>query len=194
MRPESLYNLLKTVEQQTKKPDEVLIVDSSTNNLTKEILDEKSFDLTLSYYKVPENERGLTKQRNYGIIRVSDGMDVVAFMDDDVEVDTNYFMQIQHTYEAYPDAIAVGGISTNEVIWQKVGEDQKEVLKFFRFDGWRRRDDFRYRLRKLLNLVSSEAPGRIVPYGHERSIGFLPPSGKTYEVNILIGMNMSYKI
>jgi len=193
MRPNSLFKLLKTVEKQTKVPDEVLIVDGSKDTKTEEMINSSLFDLNLTYHKVSDKDRGLTRQRNYGIKKVSDSIDIVAFLDDDIELDPNYFAEIARTYILKPDAVAVGGVSTNEVEWVKADETTGRSFKYFTFDGWSRRDDIRYRIRKTFRLISNRQPGRVVPFGHERSIGFLPPTGKIYVVDSLIGMNMSYR-
>ena len=190
MRPDSLTNLLKTVETQTKIPDEIIIVDGSTDDLTRRRVNEEDFALPLRYFKVDDNQRGLTKQRNFGIERVSDGMEIVAFLDDDIELERHYFEEIEKTYRLKGDAVAVGGVSTNEVRWE---ERVRDDIKYFTYDGWSRRDDIRYRARKLLGLVSDVQPGRVLPYGHERSIGFLPPTGKIYETDFLMGGIASYR-
>lgn len=193
MRPKSLSNLLDTVEKQLRKPDEVIIVDGSTDDKTKEMIENENFNLNLMYYKVSESQRGLTKQRNYGVKQISNTMDIVAFLDDDVELDVNYFSEIEKVYLSHSDAIAVGGISTNEVKWEKSGEENDGAFGFFTYDGWSRREDIRYRVRKKLGLISKQQPGLVCSFGHERSIGFLPPTGKIYETDFLMGGIASYK-
>ena len=69
MRPKPLSQLLHSVKEQTLYPDEILIIDGSTNDETEQILANNSF-LNLNYFLVPKEQRGLTKQRNYGIARV----------------------------------------------------------------------------------------------------------------------------
>jgi len=193
MRPLSLFKLLNTVEIQTKVPDEIVIVDGSTNEESKQMLERKQHKLNIRYYKVSDKDRGLTKQRNYGIRQVSEFIDIVAFLDDDIELDSNYFEEIERTYLSKKDAVAVGGISTNEVTWTKADKLTERSLKYFTFEGWSRRDDIRYRIRKTFRLISNRQPGRVAPFGHERSIGFLPPTGKIYETDFLMGGIASYK-
>jgi glycosyltransferase involved in cell wall biosynthesis len=194
MRSESLHKLLLSVEVQTYKLYEIIVVDGSTDDKTQKMISQNEFQkrLPLSYYKVSPSDRGLTKQRNFGISKVNEDCDVVAFLDDDIELDKDYFLEIEKIYKNHTDAVAVGGISTNEVQWQMTNEKDNDI-KYFVYDGWKRREDLRYRLRKLLNLVSNRQPGKIVEYGHERSIGFLPPSGKYYETDFLMGGIATYK-
>lgn len=193
MRPKSLSNLLKTVENQTQVPDEVLIIDGSTDDLTQKMLNHKKFDLNLLYHKVPDSQRGLTRQRNYGVEKVSNDIEVIAFLDDDIELESNYFLELNRVYVENIDTIAVGGVTTNEVQWEKVKEGDEKSTQYFVIDGWQRRNDYRYRLRKGLGLVGEGQPGKKVPFGNERSIGFLPPNGKVYETDFLMGGIASYK-
>ena len=82
MRSQSLLKLLKSIAKQTLYPNEILIIDGSTTHETEMILKEHIFE-NLSYFKVEETDRGLTKQRNYGIKKVSQASDIVCFLDDD---------------------------------------------------------------------------------------------------------------
>lgn len=193
MRPHSLSNLLETVLIQTKIPNEIIIVDGSTNEKTKAMLDDKLYDLNIHYYKVSDEERGLTKQRNYGVERVSKDMEIIGFLDDDIELSKEYFEQLCDVYNEHQDAICVGGITTNEVSWETAQDNEPKSSAYYQIDGFKRRDDLRYRLRKLFGLVSKDRPGRIAPFGHERSVGFLPPTGLTYEVDFLMGGIATYK-
>ncbi len=93
MRPEPLLKLLLSVRQQTVYPDEILIVDGSTDDATKTILQQHIFN-NLKYFKVLDHERGLTKQRNYGVARVGEEIEVVCFLDDDTVLEADYFEQI----------------------------------------------------------------------------------------------------
>ncbi len=193
MRPESLYSLLRTVEVQTKIPDEIVIVDGSTDDKTKQMIEQEIFSINLIYCKVSDDLRGLTKQRNYGVEKVSDDMEIIAFLDDDIVLKTNYFFELNRVYNENVDALAVGGVTTNEVHWEESKEGDEKSIQYFEIDGWRRRNDVRYRLRNFFGLVSEIQPGKKVPFGNERSIGFLPPTGKVYETDFLMGGIASYK-
>ena len=192
MRPEAICTCLDSLKQQSRLPDEILIIDGSLNHDSQKAIESKSYELPLKYFYVDPEHRGLTRQRNYGVMKVSQDIDVIAFMDDDVVVAPLYFEEIEKTYETEKDIIGAGGVTTNEVQWERSDRDVNE-LGYYKIDGWKRREDIRFRLRKKLGLVSLNAPGRTDGFGHERHLGFIPPTGKTYEVENLIGMNMSYK-
>ncbi|HMR17371.1 MAG TPA: glycosyltransferase family 2 protein, partial [Mariniflexile sp.] len=116
MRPQPLLNLLHSVAKQTLYPNEILIIDGSTNNETESILKQHPFK-NLNYFKVDVLHRGLTKQRNFGIEQVSKSSEIVCFLDDDIILDAHYFENLIQTYTEKPDALAVGGYISNEVSW-----------------------------------------------------------------------------
>jgi GT2 family glycosyltransferase len=192
MRPKPLLQLLQSVREQTLYPDEILIVDGSTNNQTQAILIQNPFQ-NLNYFLAPNEDRGLTKQRNYGIARVAHDMDVVCFLDDDTVLEKDYFEQLLNTYKMFPEALGVGGYIHNETKWECVGENYQPKINEFYFDGWKRNDGSRFMLRKKLGLDSDCPPGFSSLFSHGRSVGFLPPSDKIYKVEQLMGGVSSFK-
>ena len=192
MRPISLLNLLNSVKMQTLYPNEILIIDGSTNDETEAILESNKFQ-NLQYFLVPTAHRGLTKQRNYGVSKVSKNSEVVCFLDDDTVLEPTYFEEIIKTYFIFPDALGVGGYINNESKWEKVPEDYSPSIKEFAYDGWKQRDGSRFVLRKIFGLDSNTKPGFLPEFSNGRSISFLPPSGKIYEVEQLMGGVSSFK-
>jgi GT2 family glycosyltransferase len=192
MRPQSLHKLLQSVHNQTNYPDEILIIDGSTNQDTALILEKKPFDY-LNYYSVPPEYRGLTKQRNYGIERVAADSEVICFLDDDIVLTATYFEELLKTYKIFPEALGVGGYIIDETKTEFVGDKYQPKMDEFYFDGWKRKDGSRFVLRKKLGLDSDCPPGYSSSYSHGRSVGFLPPSGKTYEVEMLMGGVSSFR-
>jgi glycosyltransferase involved in cell wall biosynthesis len=113
MRPQPLLHLLLSVQKQTVYPNEILIIDGSTNKETEVVLNQNQFE-DLKYFLVPPEHRGLTKQRNYGIERVGEEMKIVCFLDDDTVLEPNYFEQLLKTYQIYPEALGAGGYIIND--------------------------------------------------------------------------------
>ncbi|MDP2069738.1 MAG: glycosyltransferase [Lutibacter sp.] len=192
MRPNPLLKLLQSVKEQTLYPDEILIVDGSSNQETKVMLEQNRFHY-LNYFLVSEEDRGLTRQRNYGMARVAKEMDIVCFLDDDTVLAPDYFEQLLKTFEIHPEALGVGGYISNETPWQKVTENEVIKIDEFSYDGYKRKDGSRFVLRKKLGLDSDCPPGFSTLFSHGRSVGFLPPSGKTYEVEQVMGGASSFK-
>lgn len=200
MRPVAVCTLLDSVELQSKYPDEILIIDGSTNDETEDRFDEptssagRSTYKNLSYYKVPPEHRGLTKQRNYGIDLVGDTIEIVCFLDDDIVLEPTYFEEILKTYQEHPEALGVGGYIVNEVTWKEIITPFTPAINQFYYDGYVRSDGSRYVLRKKLGLDANRPPGFLPTFSHGRSISFLPPSGKIYQVEQLMGGVASYRI
>lgn len=192
MRPESLFQLLQSVREQTLYPDEILIIDGSTNQETQQLLLDNPFENSY-YFLVPENFRGLTRQRNFGIEKVKKDTKIICFLDDDIVLNVNYFEELLKTYTYYPEALGVGGYIIDETKSEYVGENYKPKIDEFYFDGWKRKEGSRFVLRKKLGLDSNCPPGYSSLYSHGRSVGFLPPSGKTYEVEMLMGGVSSFR-
>ena len=192
MRPEPLLKLLQSVKMQTCYPNQILIIDGSTNTATQKIVAENTF-LNLEYHAVPPEHRGLTKQRNYGIARVNAAAEVVCFLDDDTVLEPTYFEEIIKTYNVHPEALGVGGYIANEIQWEQVAAKYTPTANEFQYDGWKRKEGSRFVLRKILGLDSDCPPGFSPEFSHGRSVGFLPPSGKIYEVEQLMGGVSSFR-
>lgn len=192
MRPKPLSDLLDSVALQTRYPDEVLIVDGSKNQETEKMLQLKHYR-NLQYFMVSDADRGLTRQRNFGIAKTASDVAVVCFLDDDTILEPQYFEEILKTYELFPDALGVGGYIANEDEWHFTGESYQPSITEYFYDGWKKNDGSRFVLRKKLGLDSDTKPGFLPEFSHGRSIGFLPPSGKIYEVEQLMGGVSSFR-
>jgi len=190
MRSEPLLKLLFSIQEQTLYPNEILIIDGSINNKTETVLKENIFN-NLKYFKVEEKDRGLTKQRNFGINLVAETSEIICFLDDDIILKPNYFKNLLSTYSKKNDALAVGGYILNDNLWKK-SDNQNNKNKFY-FDGWMRNEPSRFKLRRKFGLSPDTNPGFFPTFAHGRSIGFLPPSGKIYEVEQIMGGVSSYK-
>ncbi|ULC60581.1 glycosyltransferase [Flaviramulus sp. BrNp1-15] len=190
MRPIALQNLLNSVNSQSLYPNQIIVVDGSLNKKTSQLLKESNYK-NLKYVLVDENNRGLTKQRNYGINLVDDTSEIICFLDDDIVLESNYFERLLETYQKKDEALAVGGYIKNEVIWKKsIG---KLTPNEFYYDGWVRKEPSRFKLRSKFGLLPDAEPGFLPTFAHGRSIGFLPPSEKIYEVELIMGGVSSYR-
>jgi GT2 family glycosyltransferase len=192
MRPYSLFRLLQSVKGQTLYPDEIVIIDGSLNREIAALLEKNTFQ-NLRYFLVSEENRGLTRQRNFGISKVADSSEIICFLDDDTILETDYFEQLIQTYQLYPEALGVGGYINNEIKWEYVGENYKSKLTEFYFDGWKRKDGSRFVMRKKIGLDSDCPPGVSPLFSHGRSVSFLPPTNKVYEVEMLMGGVSSFR-
>jgi GT2 family glycosyltransferase len=190
MRPKALCDLLQSVSEQTLYPNEILIIDGSTNHKTKVELELHHFK-NLHYFLVDATERGLTRQRNFGIHKVNPKSEVVCFLDDDTILESHYFEELISTYTKHPDALGVGGYITNEVAWKQ--SDKANNPNNFYYDGFMRSEPSRFKIRRKFGLEPDTPPGFLPSFSHGRSISFLPPSEKIYEVEQLMGGVSSFK-
>lgn len=192
MRPKPLLQLLQSVREQTMYPNEILIIDGSSNNETQLVLKENYFE-NLDYYQVPNEHRGLTKQRNYGIARVDTTSDIVAFLDDDTVLEKDYFQELINTFEENSLITGVGGVAINENKWEPLELDKKyNKNKYLQFDEFVFREGQRNVVRNYLGLQSNLGPGKMPFFSHGRTCGF-PLTGKFYKVDLLIGMSMAFR-
>jgi GT2 family glycosyltransferase len=191
-RANPLLELLQSVALQSLYPDEILIIDGSPDDATKDMIARNNFEKVI-YHKVEPENRGLTKQRNYGIGKVNNQSQVVCFLDDDTILKPNYFEELVKAYHNFPEALGVGGYIDNEVVWTKVSESYAPKIDEFYFDGWKRKDGSRFVWRKRLGLDADCPPGFLPEFSHGRSISFLPPTNKIYEVEQLMGGVSSFK-
>ncbi len=191
-RPKAIEKLLRSIGVQSRYPDQILVIDGSLDDKTQQVLLQESY-FNLEYYKIDKEDRGLTRQRNFGISKLDEEIGIVCFLDDDVILNSSYFEEILRTYEIYPDALGVSGYSINETSWKKVQENYIPTFGDFIFDGWVRKEGSRFLLRRRLGLQPDVPPGFMPEFSHGYSAGFLPPSGKVYEVEMLMGGIASYR-
>jgi len=240
MRPEPLSRLLESVSLQTKIPDEILIIDGSTDDATQLLFDSssssssssketyplgsgKGFEVSskdessysyststssssdsrerfknskvfseLKYFKVPPQHRGLTKQRNYGIQRVCDHIDVVAFLDDDTVLAKDYFENLDRAFYDLPDAAGIGGVAINENRWIPKTRGEIDKNQYFEFEGYIVKESTRNVLRNKLKLASNELPGVMPAFSHGRTFSY-PLTGENYPVDLIVGMSMAFR-
>ncbi len=192
MRPVAIIKLLKSVEKQELYPNEIIIIDGSTDDKTTIVLNENKFK-NLNYFKVDDLDRGLTKQRNFGINKVSENMDVVCFLDDDIILEEAYFKNLIATYKTNPEAGGVGGYILNEVKWKALKKGEKPSFKEYEIDGYVRNLGSRNVLRKRLGLLSDKPPCIMPEFSNGFSVGNLPPNNKIYNVEYFMGGVSSFK-
>ena len=109
-RDEHLKNCLFSLLNQTKKPFEILVIDNAETSYVKKIINNLENQFTeqnvgLYYFKNSINSGAVA--RNLGASKTKG--DLVAFLDDDVLLDLNYYEEIEKVFVEYPDALGVHG-------------------------------------------------------------------------------------
>ncbi len=182
---------MAAVEQQDRRPDEVLVVDASTGDATRRAVDKHVTTTggAVAHLSVDPADRGLTRQRNLGIKR-STGT-IVSFLDDDTVPAPSYFAEVLACFDRHPTAVGVGG-AIDEGGW-KPARPGPPGRGWYRYDGWERPEGPRWRLRRILGLAPAEPPGYLPRSGHGRPVAFLPPTGRDYPVEFLMGGASSWR-
>jgi GT2 family glycosyltransferase len=192
MRPEPLLLLLESVQRQSVYPNEILIIDGSINKETQVMFTKNKFK-NAHYFLVDQSDRGLTRQRNFGIERVNPNSEIVSFLDDDTILEPDYFKELIKTFEIDDLITGVGGIAINENGWIKKDINKKYNSKlFYEYEGYVYKEGLRNVVRNYFGLQSNLNPGKMPLFSHGRTCGF-PLTNKIYEVDLLIGMSFAFR-
>lgn len=191
-RPFAICSLLDSIIIQIHKPDEVIIIDASKDSSTEQILNDKNYPLQIKYKRVEDQYRGSALQRNYGLSLVAMDIEIVAFLDDDLKLEPDYFGNLLDTYKIHPDAIGVGGIDLkNNGYFIKQDGVYYNKFNYYELDGWVISESLRNKTRKIFRLMSDLQPDLIPEYSNGRST--FPPNGKIYQVEHFMGGIASFK-
>lgn len=191
-RSAAIERLMRSVVQQIQYPDEILIIDGSPDDETKVYFETEKFKNT-RYYQVAPKDRGLTKQRNFGIANVSQDIEIVSFIDDDTLLSVDYFEALQNVFKIDETIVGVGGVAVNENRWQVLEEGKFYHPKtYYTWESFVCKEGQRNVIRNYLGLSSNKPPGVMPEYSHGKTMGY-PLTGKTYEVDLLIGMSMAFR-
>lgn len=112
-RREDLLVTLSSIIQQSRPPEEVVIIDQSQKDCKEEILELFKADGNKSelIYIWDKGISGLTEARATGF-KKSRG-EVVFFIDDDITLEKDCIRNLLQTYERYPYLDGIGGVDTS---------------------------------------------------------------------------------
>ena len=105
-REASLRNILTKIIDQTLLPNEIIIVDSS------DIAQSSYETINKSIKYLHTSEKSAAKQRNLGMITVSEDLQVLFFLDDDTNPNSTYFEDMLGTLLSL-NAVGVSGLAIN---------------------------------------------------------------------------------
>jgi len=191
-RPESLQRLLVSVLNQTRRFDEVILVDGSEEPFQEKNRLFAANNIHLKYIEVDESNLGLTNQRNIGLKHINEVCTHVTFLDDDLVLDPLFCYFIETSFNSYNDAVGISGIDLVENRFIEIIPGQLyDNKRYYVFNNWVALEPFRYRLRALFGLMSQLPPDRIPQFGHGRN-GFPPDSG-LFSVDHIMGGIATYQ-
>jgi GT2 family glycosyltransferase len=149
-RPLELRNMLKSLDSQSCKPDQIIIVDGSAQ-LVKNVVQEFSH-LPIDYVRcLPPSA---ARQRNVGIRAVAPNITLVGFLDDDAVLEPDALIAIMNYFESAEDN--VGGVAFNMVNHPPLYASRLKKLKIV----------------ERLGLYSKDK-GLVLPSGFHTMIGYI---------------------
>lgn len=101
---------LKSLETQSRKPFMTLVVDSSDGSDSAELVASYNLLGNLPNLTYVHTDIGLTKQRNIGLVMLEGKIDVVHFVDDDVEMEFDYVSELIGVFNREPLLAGCGGM------------------------------------------------------------------------------------
>lgn len=166
-RPDDLDELLSAILEQTRNPDELVVVDDSESDDSKQVVDdyrERLDQRTETNYIRRRDESGMQSARNRAIETV--GTDVVCFLDDDSVPEPRWLQSLLEEYDEAEKVVGVGGpaLKVDETL-----EPQVELLR------------------------AEENQNRVNEYGEvlDASGYWHPP--ESVEADVFRGANMSFR-
>jgi glycosyltransferase involved in cell wall biosynthesis len=109
-RPGELRTMLKSLVAQSHLPEQVVIVDASAEPDHVVVQEFAALPIKYIAYKSKPSASG---QRNYGLSAVSEDCDLIGFLDDDTEFESDSLKNMMTFWESAPDDL--GGAAFNMV-------------------------------------------------------------------------------
>jgi GT2 family glycosyltransferase len=112
-RPHDLLLAVRSIVNQKRIPDQLVIIDQSEDDFTKSLI-ESEFDCKSSYglcYIKDTSIKGLVEAKSKSLEYVEG--DIICFFEDDIIVEEDYLLQIEKTFEENSRLIGCSGIITN---------------------------------------------------------------------------------
>lgn len=167
-RAEDLRKTLISSKEVIKNVKEVVIVDQSKNDETKNLIKKmKIANIRYVFSKVPS----IARARNKGAGSLSKGTKIVAFIDDDVDVRIDYLKEILRIFNENPGAKAVGIYNGSESL-----------------SGFNKIENFAKKL-FFLGYTENKTARITSPYGNT----YPGKLNKVVNSQWLPGVNMAYK-
>ena len=112
-REKHLLNCLNSVLNQNKLPIEVIIINNAKHNKAKDIFNyikSKFVEKKIEIFYFNNDENSGAVARNLGADKARG--DLIAFLDDDVVLDKNYYYEIEKVFMSNDEALGVQGLDS----------------------------------------------------------------------------------
>lgn len=146
-RPKDIVACLDSIKKQSVFPNELIVVDSSTNNLTKDLIRVFKDNVKYPVMYIYEPQIGFPIARNRVLNRAKYRW--LAFTDDDCVLDQNWVKEIKKMINKYPSLSAIAGeskpyfvhnivsqaVNFNEQHWKKRVIRNQDILDLETLDN-----------------------------------------------------------
>jgi len=105
-RPKEIQRLLSTIQDQIKVPNDLIVVDGSDDPIKSILYEFKKLPIRYVQVRPPS----LPKQRNVGISMLQEQTDWVGFLDDDLVLHPNNFLEIEEFIHNYHGETPLAGV------------------------------------------------------------------------------------
>ncbi len=159
-REELLLQLLENLSSCVNVENlQILVIDSSDEEV------KFSANYPFQFHYVHTKIKSAAAQRNIGLMKINQKsfgvVDLVAFLDDDIRIERDYFQRIQTGFYRLPDAVGISGVTDN------IGRPKSGLI------------------RKVFGFY--EEPGKITKGGVNVPVDFESIDNSHIETNWLIG-------
>lgn len=113
-RPDDLERALASLVAQSRLPFEIIVVDQSADDRCRQVFEHASLNAPPEIrfrYAHDTSLSGANAARNAGI--ALSGGEIVAFSDDDAQLEVGGIAEFQRVFSTHPEVVAVGGVVTN---------------------------------------------------------------------------------
>jgi GT2 family glycosyltransferase len=172
-RPDFLAKALLSILEQTRLPEEVVIVDDG--DLGEFPIKQRFVDKGIRTQYKKKTKRGLPESRRIGVSL--SGGDIILFIDDDVVLLPDYIEQVLRVFESdeIGEIAGVGGSEANDSVPRSIGSRLR-------------------RLRDIVFLMGGFQEGRVLPSGYCTEYGSTGrPIIRLTDVDFLIGASSAYR-
>jgi GT2 family glycosyltransferase len=101
-RPEVLHHTVLSIKRQSLPAQQIIIASPAIEH----VLPETQAIPGVVFVQTPI---GLATQRNRGLQNVAAGIDLIAFLDDDIELSRSYLEEMARLFEQHPEVIVASG-------------------------------------------------------------------------------------
>lgn len=149
-RLNEIRRVLESLCAQSRKPDQVIVVDGGLNPVEAAVMEFP--ELSPTYLKT--SKPSAARQRNLGLSAVDDGITLVGFLDDDVVLDHEAVKEMMTFWDEAP--VQIGGAAFNLANHPPLQAKHLKALP----------------ISKRMGLYSHEK-GRVLPSGFQTMIGWI---------------------